>query len=914
MNINIEIAVSEHISSTEKGRLLEKLGREVLEAMQYEVTEEVRITGMEVDLLAKHKISGEVIFVECKAYKDSNTLSADVFTKLLGNVLVKSVSSGWLLSTGPLGKDAKGFLEEWEQKPFDEKRKLQVYTPQRLIEVIISSGRVCSPHSIKLPNNKRFSESPCLLITNFGRFWAFPLIHTTAGVPYAVMLFDSKTGEPITNKELVDSVSNIDSSFQELEWLVEHNDTKGLSTDSLAEEAQGIVTVTAGDQWVDYRPSRPQDFVGRDELQSEVFKFLDSVRSSTSSTRLLALKAPSGWGKSSILLKLSEKSRNRRNKNKYFIYAVDVRAATSQRYGELALLECFKSAINSNFVNKPEKPLTITETINPFSNPSFIKIFEQLRNESKVIVLFFDQFEEIFAKKELAGLFESIRKLCNTVDSIQENIVLGFAWKTDGTVPADHPAYHMWHSLADRRKEYSLTPFSSKDIHKALGIFSKELGSALNPVLKRYLIDHCQGYPWLLKKLCIHVYSLVKRGIDQNEILGSGLNINDLFEKDSSELTATELACVKKIAQESPVEFFQIIDLFGDTTVQSLINKRLIIRKGQRLILYWDIFRDYILTGSVPPIPISYIPQTQITRYINALNILQKEIKISVESFSKKLGISAEAAENIVRDLVMIGNATRHGDDLTIIHDTDEESYSTVYKFMRNHVLLKSLLEDKGPNFQLTIDEFQKLFMELYGASNFSNVTLKIYTNRIIGWLNGLGLIQQMGNRLIYQPDHGSRALLKGSLINVRRLQRRRRACNFLGEAPPERVLELLFQIEKGKNHESELTLSGYRNAISVLSQLGVIFKENDKLFVQFKTNDYEGYLSKIVLEQDTIKLVVEELGNNPNATAEEIGTLVANALNKDWKEATKKRYGSALLLWSKWASEKMRNLLPQSH
>ncbi|WP_408894427.1 hypothetical protein [Paenibacillus taichungensis] len=52
----IEIGVSDNVSTTEKGKLLETLGREVLETMQYDVIEEIRLTGIEVDLLAKHRM------------------------------------------------------------------------------------------------------------------------------------------------------------------------------------------------------------------------------------------------------------------------------------------------------------------------------------------------------------------------------------------------------------------------------------------------------------------------------------------------------------------------------------------------------------------------------------------------------------------------------------------------------------------------------------------------------------------------------------------------------------------------------------------------------------------------------------------------------------------------------------------
>ena len=81
-------------------------------------------------------------------------------------------------------------------------------------------------------------------------------------------------------------------------------------------------------------------------------------------------------------------------------------------------------------------------------------VLGELKEKKKVIVLFFDQFEEITTKQELAELFNQIRMLCAAVESADESLVLGFSWKTDGSIPTDHPAYHVWHSFSDRRREF----------------------------------------------------------------------------------------------------------------------------------------------------------------------------------------------------------------------------------------------------------------------------------------------------------------------------------------------------------------------------------------------------------------------------------------------------------------------------
>lgn len=72
--------------------------------------------------------------------------------------------------------------------------------------------------------------------------------------------------------------------------------------------------------------------------------------------------------------------------------------------------------------------------------------------------------------------------------------LVGFSWKTDGVIPTEHNAYHMWHSLSDRRFEIELSPFTEREVGLAINRFSKELGNPVIPQLRRLLQDHCQGF------------------------------------------------------------------------------------------------------------------------------------------------------------------------------------------------------------------------------------------------------------------------------------------------------------------------------------------------------------------------------------------------------------------------------------
>ena len=116
--MKIDVACKKGSSNKSKGDLLEQLAKKLLLAQHYEVIEEIRIVGAELDLLCKHKVSDKRIYVECKAQKDP--VSAPVLRQLWGTVDSEGYSEGWIISTSEFTKDAKGFIETWKAKPIEK--------------------------------------------------------------------------------------------------------------------------------------------------------------------------------------------------------------------------------------------------------------------------------------------------------------------------------------------------------------------------------------------------------------------------------------------------------------------------------------------------------------------------------------------------------------------------------------------------------------------------------------------------------------------------------------------------------------------------------------------------------------------------------------------------------------------------
>ena len=470
----IEVAMPPGSPKKEKGDLLEDLAEDLLRIQNYKVTKQIRLIATELDLLCKHQVNRRTVYVECKAHREP--ISADVLTKLLGTVHSQGHQEGWLISTGPLSKDAKGFQHEWENKPNDESLKLSIYTPERVIDALISAGKVKRlPYdkAVETVGNEDIIGDPTLLITNYGVFWT--IICLEGGVPVGVLVYSTKTGSLIDDQELLRNLSQTDTSQNELDFEYVHNLSE-LNSESYLNR---VVEVEHGETWTDYRPARPQDFVGRKDAQEQIIRFLEEVREGNSITRVFAVKGDSGMGKSSLIAKLRNRVRNQRYRNKFFIYAVDVRAATGANYILWSILECLRKAVELGFGTTNPNDLKITNSADPFESPSIQEFLTQLEQKEQVICLVFDQFEELYSKPEMFGIFDATQRLLISSVAAQSNLVLGFAWKTDSTVQQDHPAYYMWHRLADHRMEVELGRFTSSEASKAISIFQEELGAGL---------------------------------------------------------------------------------------------------------------------------------------------------------------------------------------------------------------------------------------------------------------------------------------------------------------------------------------------------------------------------------------------------------------------------------------------------
>ena len=901
---HIEVAAPQDASSKKKGDLLERLAEKLLRIQNYQVTKQVRLTGTELDLLCEHQVNQKTVYVECKAHREP--ISANVLTNLLGTLDLKGYQEGWLISTGPLGKEAKGIQHEWEKKRDIESQKLSIYTPERVITALVSAG-VVKPLSydsaVKAIGDEDCIGDPMLLVTQYGIFWTIACLE--GGVPVGVLVYSTKTGNLIKEQDLLRNLAQTDTSQNELDFEYILNLSKSRTEYSL----NNVVEVVHGETWADYRPARPQDFVGRKEVQEQIIHYLEDVRDGRSNTRVFAIKGDSGMGKSSLIAKLRDRVQNRHYRKKFFMYAVDVRAATGASYILYSVLACLRKAAASGFGTENPDNLRITNSTDPLESPSIQEFLTQLEHKGQIICLVFDQFEELYSKPEVFAVFEAAQNLFLSSVAAQSNLVLGFAWKTDSTVQQDHPAYYMWHRLADHRMEVELEQFTSSEASNAISIFQKELGDKLIPNLRRQLIENSQGYPWLLKKLCIHVYDTVRSGTSQSELVDKALDVGSLFDKDLQKLTPSENTCLKMVAENAPVDWYEILEVSDQEVLRGLQDKRLIIRSGDRLNLYWDIFREYVLTQTVPSIALSYLPSSpSISAMLKVTEQLAIEESRSTAELSELCGFSVKTIGNVIHDLSMFGIATVQQSEAKLASPMevfDQEKILQRLRYVLQSHALTMRLSKRDQGEIITILDIIQLLKQINPAAKHKEKTWRAYAEKMGHWLSVTGYLIQRENDWKLE-DQG-----KVDLESVHKTRKARRGKGggitvFIGDTSPINTLEALDYLRSNQPLSAkEIQEQGFRNAVAALRGLGVVKNELGSYSIieltEFESRSSLEILWSAACNERRIQLVIDYLKEHPTADGKSIGNYINQEFKCNWSASSEMRVGSSLRQWASW-------------
>ncbi|MHA1588213.1 MAG: restriction endonuclease, partial [Candidatus Thorarchaeota archaeon] len=599
-----------------RGKLFEKLMADVLRHYGYTVDRipNVNYAGMEIDIEGKASMTGIRLYAECKCYEtevDCPKLQA-FYGKYMAMWLRDKHCQGLFIALPGVNSHAKGFYHENCDGSLEI--TVRLLEEEQVLEAIFQTKGVMGPDDIARAIEKQMGTpgDRVLLYTDKGFFWIQYVIPPNGGIATGIALFDAM-GKALSDRTTIDYLTKL---YPELEDF--HNITAGgpitIQLSSIQQDGEEIVEVKGSSACFEYQfPASPEYFVGRQPVLEELDSFVAKVINKETSSRGILFEANSGWGKSSVVLA----SVARLKKMGYFAIAIDSRSASSSQF----ILRVIDYALSqfrdvNHLLSNNERSLTITGFEGAVR--TLLNAGQALERNRKVIVIFLDQFENVFALPEtLKQIRDVLLKICDA----ETNVILGFSWKTDLVGLTSEFPYQPRDAIIGSSKCISLGTFSDVETTALLDKLGKELRAPLRKDLRFFLSEFSQGYPWLLKKLCAHVKSQREAHVPQSDIAHSLLNIEELFEEDLRGLSPEENDTLLQIAKAAPIRVSELSEELSPQIIQSLVNRRLVVSIGNKLDVYWDIFRDYLNSGSVP-VQENYILRTAVGSVLKAIKLL----------------------------------------------------------------------------------------------------------------------------------------------------------------------------------------------------------------------------------------------------------------------------------------------------
>ncbi|MGE9818261.1 MULTISPECIES: nSTAND1 domain-containing NTPase [Acinetobacter calcoaceticus/baumannii complex] len=878
---NIIVSVPHEYTTPQKGAYFEKLCAQILRKQSYEITGyEVRRTGMEIDLEAIHKPSQKTVYIECKFFNDKSSIDSKIVDLCFAQSFRGEFDKIALFSTVKLGKDAQGTYDNYLKRGID----FSYYDSEEILSALEVSGQVPNIDTIRF--NSNVTSATLLIHPELVPVWL--LQESENGSPTGLIAYVSPDNE--VSLERIRQILDNEGKLEELDIkLFEQKITlpqTELSTPSTTREV--VSGIVLADDIMDPKPCRPKDFIGRDDIQKEIWDFLESVRTQETDSRILALTGLSGNGKSSLVANLSDRFTNKKWKNKLYLYPVDVRSARGSRFVAEAVGKAFNTAVSHGFIES-DTSFTIENIDEITGGKAFQEYAQFLEKNNKVMVIFFDQFEEVFMKEELFSLFRAFRRFALDISAEKTNVVVGFSWRTGIFLGNDNPAYGLWYDLRDHRTERKLKTFDVKDSNKMISSFEIEAEINLTKPLKARLIQQAQGFPWFLKKLCIHLFKKIKEGISQEELLISQMQIKNLFDEDL-ERPSGEVECLKFVAKKSPVDRYEATREFGENTVSRLIADRLLIKTGEKISVYWDVFRDYLITNETPVISWAFMPNYRANMSLKFVELI-KDQAASIDELVEKTTYSRGTIQNILIDLLSFALVVKTKDDKYKLNCEIDEIPLKVRNQMLGHFIYQEALAACKNNEEsiILIEDMSLIINKAYASDE--GKTVGRYVAKILSWLRFAGLMSQLQDKVrvydaeSYSPDFGE--ITGGS----------RKTSLFLAASSFEKAAILLDKIILHK--PIDLAESGIRNVIADLVALGICRRvSNNRIELTKPSNpevSVEKQLANKVLEANTIILLEKLI----SLYGEELNVLVEKMsveLGKNWKQTSGQRYINALL------------------
>ncbi len=867
-----------------RGHLFERFMSRVFEAYGCEPPQveslNVRSNGYELDIATTFTLSRDPAIAECKAYSAALPISAlsEFYGKLATERLVGNPRThGWFVAIPGLTSEGHQLARQLEAKD----KAFRSITAAQIYE-LVKQKRWIEP--IQPISGSPVSDEG-ILLTESGICAIAKELDPSTRLPIRVLV--RRLDGPLpTQAKLLLAGTDYASALRVDDLWASEEPSRALPP----VEPQTLVTVAGSREDFEYQfPAAPEFFVGREKLIKTVVVATQTARAHG---QVFVLNAQSGWGKSSLALRIAHQV----HRSGGYSIVFDTRTAATPPYVAAALQRAATAAAERGILRLRED-FSFASLQNAVQT---LQSAEWLKPDAGLLV-FFDQFENVFRDSRLTQEF---RDLALSIRDITVPVFIGFSWKTDLVGLTENYPYRLRDDIRMSALVLNVEPFGPKEVGTVLGRLARAANTKLSPDLRQRIREYSQGLPWLLKKLASHILAQLRAGTSEEVLLAESLNVQQLFEQDIKALQASELDALKGIAREAPVAVVDVVERVSPDVIQSLVDQRLLVRVGERLDVYWDTFREFLINGSIA-VEDSYILRLRPASTSRLIQlILDSKGEIATSEAVSKLSTSQNVVFNAARELRQLGVIAPRQGVLSLVEQLrpltmESQIQSRVARSLRRHRLYGVVQSLLSVSPTVSVDEFASKLPPVFPAIEASAATWRTYADAFAYWLDYSGLIQLRG-QLICPPSGGSRTRLLARSEAVLRVRP-------FPQGTPD--LAVTFLRDKW-NGQSTLPRSSAEKAAGDLEALGVLDRNQliknhtvaEALVQGNSANDLLHVLRDLPGAIPALGLIEAQ----PDVRPEVVGTCLRNAYGLPWASETTRVAGAKFRAWARAAGVKV--------
>ncbi len=874
-----------------KGHLFERFIANWLadEGFEQPSTRRLNVTsrGVEIDVRSTHTVTRKTVLAECKAY--SLPLAVEdlmaFYGKLSSERLTEPDLLGFFVAIPGLTSNADEQRRWLEQKDVN----FRVFIAEELLDLLTQKSHCKRIRQFDTRTLGPISDE-ALLISEHGLFLAGREADATTRLARRVVVFSLDEQRPAGLLEAVGQAEEY------ADLPCEYFEARpGYTEPSAAPEPEpAIVEVVFASSDFEYQlPAAPEFFVGRKELLLETRALIRSVEEGRA--KVVVFNAQSGSGKSSLALRLAYDMTN----EGCLALCIDCRTAAAPSFVAASIRRMLLAATTRRLCELP-------------SDASFASLSETIKTLQRTQLfrpagVFFDQFESVLRDKRLTREF---RDLCLAVAELDVPLVLGFAWKTDVIALTEGYPYQFRDDIRSVSTVFVLEPFGAEEIGELVRRMQRASGKKLHRDLKNRLREYSQGLPWLFKKLASHILKELASGTSQDELLAEVLNVQALFEKDLDGLSLAEREALRRLARNAPLLASEAGELVGADVVQTLLNQRLIVSIGEKVDIYWDIFKDFLLLGVVP-IQDAYILRSTPSMVRRVLKVIHdKGGSTTAEAVAAALNSTEVAVLNLARDLRQIGvlaaveGRIEFSKEVSEALDRDSAVRWKAATALKRHRVL-ALLAEVSSGGEVRMDALAQALRRTYPSVVAGEKTWHMYARAFAYWFQVAGLAAVRGDRIIV----GEKQPPLVNLFEPRRTRVSRGQVIFpRGQAGP--LLLLLERLASGLKPANVARLEGDAILLGLCEKRagsGLTVTDMGRRLAAAREPERARLVMTLIEGQPAVAIARSMVALDSAVSPEALGKAVAEHFGVEWSKETRRGVGKQLRSWLRMAGLRTR-------